>query len=469
MKFRTGARLPAVLWLSVLLLASCGLRKMAPTAQRQGTPSGVPTTAQEAARATYHYAFSGQIVDSKSKKALSKFSVALANEDRSVNSVINALGNSNGIFHISRTGSSSTSLPLLISAPGFQPQVATVPVGADCQSTDCSGETPLSIALDPIVPLVSDPNSSQPPADSFSPSAVTQDLATNGAPALFQKLIANGKLDSTTQNLLSGAKKGDVLNGILVMLNGNGNSQAGDITSSLLSGVQSGGLNSLLAGFGGQNGLTNLLQGSNAAQALSSVLSAILAAKTGGIGPALLGANGLIGYLLPLLQNGTTTASGPFGQLLAGLLNGVTASGGDLSGLLAMFKNFGGKNGAQLAMSTFLPLFQGILTGANKTGKTSPFADLLQGALKDGGLFSQLLNGGLSKDKGLNLLLTYVQPLLQGMSGSNGSRDLRPVQRAAPERRHRRVEKLPGLGGWPGSLCHPATLHRRVGPGVERL
>src|ERR1041385_74150 len=93
----------AVIFLSALAVTGCGFRK-------SGAPisgSGLPT-AQQAAQTPYKYGFTGQVIDASTHQAVTKFSVSLLGQNSVVNSIINALGSSNGIFHLSSNASSGS-------------------------------------------------------------------------------------------------------------------------------------------------------------------------------------------------------------------------------------------------------------------------------------------------------------------------------------------------------------------------
>ena len=138
--------------LTLVALIGCGV-KQASVSSSTGATSGIPS-AQVAGQMTYRYALSAQILNASNNQAIKNFSVALAAQDPAVSTVVNALGNLNGLFHISRTPSTqqaaTTALPVLISAPGFQSVLQTLTVGADCQTASCAGSRPLSVLLQPL-------------------------------------------------------------------------------------------------------------------------------------------------------------------------------------------------------------------------------------------------------------------------------------------------------------------------------
>src|SRR6266446_3190242 len=62
---------------------------------------GVPATltAQQAGEQHYRYAFSGQILSALTGTAIKNFTVQPASNVAGVNTVVNALGDANGLFH----------------------------------------------------------------------------------------------------------------------------------------------------------------------------------------------------------------------------------------------------------------------------------------------------------------------------------------------------------------------------------
>lgn len=415
-----GKRSSAALAAALIVLAGCGTKR---TATIQDVPGVAGTlTAQQAGDTAYRYAFSGQVLNAATGDAIKNFAVSLTGGDTAVNTVINALGDSNGMFHISRTPSSADSaiktVTALITAPGFQPVVQSLDVGGDCTTASCAGQKPVSLLLNALGGLTGsatdatatgDATAAAPAVQSLLPAAISALTSQKGTGALFNSLVSNGKLDTTLQTALAGSKNGSLLSNVMVLLNGGtSQGQAASLVTSLLGSVGSGKL-------GG-------LQGSNLS-GLASTLIPLLASSNPQIGGAMLAANTLLPYLQPLLGQLGGGQAGPLGNILGTLLAGGNAQG-NLLNLASLLQGGTGTGGAQLAMGSLLPLVQGVLGG--KTGGTqNAFQGILGKLLGNSSLLGQVTGAtgtGTGTASGATALLTtYLQPLIQGFTGNNAS------------------------------------------------
>jgi len=383
-----------------LFTVGCGKRGLDNAYRRGATQPGL-LSAAEAGDSTYRYAFSGQVLDDTSSEPVKKFSVDLPAQDSAVSSVINALGDRNGMFHISRNPTlkdlATAAIPVVVSASGFEPQVQWVDVGSDCQGPNCPGSKPLSFFLKPLAAPTPTPSAG------LSPATVRSAVNPQAIPSIFQNLLQVGKLDSTAGNLLAGAQNKDLLNNILVLLKGTNGDQATNAVSGLLGSIKS-------------NNFKNL---SGALLGAANTLMPIIAATNPQIGGALLAVNTLLPYLAPIIGKVSGSQSGPMGQILGTFLQ--SGSGNVQTNLMGLVNAFqGGGNGAQLAMTTFLPLLQNVLGQNISQGQPRPFQSLLLGALQDPKLMNTFQSGGNANEK-VQLLISYLQPLIQGLVGKEGT------------------------------------------------
>jgi hypothetical protein len=379
----------------VAVAAGCGRIGPGQARLTSGKGAGVPT-AEEAGQAVYRYAFSAQALDEGTGQVLPDFSVSLLSEDPAVSALMNSMGDKNGLFHISRNpglaDSAFKALPVLISAVGHKPSLQLLEVGADCVAGQCPGLKPLSLRLPKL------DGTNFPSASALAPLAATQLVNASGTAALFKEMIQSGKIDSGMQQLFSGAKNGDVLNNVLVILSQGQGQDPGSLVQSLLSGASGEKL----------KGLTGV----------ASTLIPLIANTSPDTSKALLAANTLLPYLTPLLNQSGDTG-------LAGVLKTLLTEGNaqqNLTNLVQAISNKQDKTQAlQLAMATFLPMLQGLI--AKKQGTTTnPFQSLMLKTFLDPKFFTMIASLGdksIPKDQKLSTLLTYVQPLLQGLGGKN--------------------------------------------------
>ena len=209
---------------------------------------------------------------------------------------------------------------------------------------------------------------------------------------------------------------------MVLLLNGQSGSQTGNTVSSLLGSVTNPQLQSLISSVGGASGLANILSGVQSGKGIASLLPALTGGASG-VGGALTAVSALLPYLKPILQTSSSTATGPLGQVLAGFLSNPQAN---LSSILNLVQpSAGGQSGAQLAAAGLLPLVQGLLSSVpSASGTQHPFLSILQNALNNPGVLQSLTSGTAATttaSQGVSSLLTYLQPLLQGLAGTNQS------------------------------------------------
>ena len=316
----------------------------------------------DAGEATFNYAFSAQVRNDDTREAVTNFSVAVASDDQAVAAVLNGLGDKHGLFHISRVPSTqdnlTNSLPVVVTAPGFEPVVQMVDVGADCQGTICVGIKPIFIDLKPLLNALD--ASKLPPISSFDPAKLKE---FGDIKALFKA----GKLDTLAATLLSQAASNEVLSNIVVILDGKATGKKPEeIVAELLAKANNDKLKDLAAAITGAAG---------------AVLPFIAAASPE-VSAALLAANALMPYLVPVLGQfaGQLEKAGPFGAILAGVIKGMDPQA--------------------------------------KPGAIEPFSAILANALKDPNLAKMLESIGKGQPhQALTQLFTNLQPLMQGLMG----------------------------------------------------
>lgn len=367
----------------------------ASSSQSKGAPNF-----HEAGQATYRYAFSGQVLNEITKTAVKDFSVSLLSEDSGVSAVLNALGDANGMFHISRNPTTQdplfSSLPVLLSAPGFESTIQMLDMGSDCQSTNCPGTKPVGLALKPVADAVAELSGVN--VAELSTTFVRHQMEKRGVPALFKQLLSAGKLDPTVSGLLARAKNKDFIPNVLVLLKGTSAGFTPDAVASLLGSV------------GGEKvrGLAGM----------TSSLVPLIANSSPEVGSALLSVNSLLPYLTPIVGAVGDKQAGPLGQVISGLVVGKNAEE-NLLNLASQMQ--GNSNNPKLAMASFVPLVQNLV--AKKPNASAlPFANILTSSLKDPNLLNfigVLGKKGAAADAGLPLLATYLQPLVQGLVGKN--------------------------------------------------
>ncbi len=380
-----------VLAMTLAVGAGCGKREMG-AARLSGGSQALPGTALEASQTTYRYAFSGQILDGNTGKALPDFGVSLLSEDGSLSALVNSMGGKNGVFHISRNphanDSAVKSVKLLITAVSHKPLVQLVQVGADCLAGQCPGMKPVPLRLAPA-------DSPSFARAAFAPLNATQHMASVSPGVVFQELLQSGKLDPEIQKLFGTAKNGDILGNVLVILN---SAQGADLQQ-LLSGASSEKLKAL-----------GLFSGA------ASVLVPLLTTTAPDVSSALAAANLILPYLGPILNHQVDGKSSPLASILTTLL-ADPSSQQNLTSLIQAIARGDKKQTVQFAMATLLPLLQGLV--GKKAGTTAnPFENLLLKSVMDPKFFSLISSlGSAPKDQKLSLLLGYLQPLVQAMGG----------------------------------------------------
>lgn len=394
------------------LLLGCAKSSIDAAHLLNGTEPGV-LTPKMAKDTSYHYAYSAQITNSATGEVVKNFNIEVASPDPMVGTIINAQGDENGIFHFSKPGTTRQlkSVPILISSPDYQPKVTTITIGTDCNSTNCSGAKPAEIFLTPAHFV--DRTHKARSLTSFDTAKVEDLVNTRGTSDLFKSLVQLGKLDSKTGALLSNSKNGDVLQNILVMLNGSSGSQTGNLVSEILGGIQSDKVQNL-AGLGSIVGVI-------------ATLVPVLAATNPQVAIALVAANALLPYLIPILQNVTSGMSGPLGQVLSAFLKDENLVE-NIKKLIAALQGGGGgggRNKSQLAMMSILPSVQEMLSNMTKSDSNGrPYLSLLNQALSNPNLMNLITNIGKkgSGSKDIELFATYLGPLIQGLAGDNSAK-----------------------------------------------
>ena len=392
------------------VVAACGTRPSAIHGIANVPGVSGTMSAQEAGNATYRYAFSAQVLNERTGDALKQFAVSFLGQDTANGTVVNPLGDLNGMFHVSRTPTSndaaSTLMQVLVTAPGFAPVVQSVDVGADCTGSQCAGQKPLTILLKTLSTVAATKTPAKPAA--FDPSTVTQLLDTKGAGDVFSALVGTGKIDPALQALLKKSNNNDVLTNVLVMLNGSSGSQTTALVTQLLSGISA----------DKTKGLGNVTS-------MMSTMLPMLVQSNPEVAAALVAVNQILPYLQPIVSGqGTKPSAASLMPLLAGLLGGKDPSGSMGTLLTQLMQGQGGSSsGAQLAMTTLLPLLQGLVpANGTKPSLQNPLEGLLGSLLKDGNMLSLLSGLGKKPSTGsadMQMMLTYLQPLIQALGGKN--------------------------------------------------
>ncbi len=390
-------------WRSLFLVAallgtlSCGKRDMGQVQLTGGSGAGHPS-ADEAGRASYRYAFSAQVLDETTGLAVPNFAVTLLSQDGAVSALLNAMGDKTGVFHISRNPAAGDlafkAIPILLTAVGHKPVVQFVDVGADCLAGQCPGSRPLAIHLAIAGAAVSFAK------EAFAPLAATQKINAVGTAPLFQALIKSGKMDPEIQKLFSTAKNGDTLSNILIVLNG---SHGGaDLAQALLNGANAEKLKGLTTGLG----------------TIAALLVPMLSSSHPDASAAMIAVNALLPYLTPILQKAEN--KGPLMSVLTTLLADPNSQQNLVNLIQSLSKNGDKTKTLQFAMATFLPLLQSLIAKKVPPATASPFETLLAKSVLDpkfAALVASLADKNIVKDEKVSLLLSYLQPLVQALSG----------------------------------------------------
>lgn len=358
-------------------------------------------TFHEAGESTYRFALTGQVLDDQTKTPVPNFSVSVLSSDAAVNSVINGLGNANGLFHLSRNPSIRddlfTQIPILLSAPGFEPLVQSLELGADCKAEPCAETRPLRLLMKARSLLPVEPSSF--PAFSL----VTKLMEKKGISTLFRAMTAEGKADATVTGELARANNRDILSNVLVILKPTTAGSAPDAVAKLLGSIPAETLKSVASANAG----------------MASALVPLLSSSNPKLGAQLLGISGALSYLTPLMGTVSDRETGPLGQIVAGLLAGADPDKTWIN--LAQSLQAQGRQ-PQLAMPMFLPFSFGT-SGDTAAGEIFPFANAMKSSLRNPSLlnFISSLKSTQSGTESQRLLLQYAQPLLQGLVSKNAS------------------------------------------------
>lgn len=374
--------------LSLIALAGCGQPERSALRITNTLGRGFPD-AKEAGLISYRYAFSAQILDETTGNPVKNFSVSVAGEDASINTVVNALGDRNGLFHLSRDASLSKSLfewvPAVITAPGFQPIVKLVEVGVDCHSVNCSSGKPTVISLKPLV--------ERSGSSDFFLEGVTKEIELRGAPALFQGLLNAGKVDPRTSGLFARARTQDSLSRMLVVLNSEGTTDSAGLVSSLLA-VETGGK---MLPVGGDPVST--------LAAAPKVGSAVVA----------------VGRLLPYMGSISAALKDRQNSALGKAVGALVAQGNTEENVSALASALQ-RRSVQLAMPS-VPVGITGLFSREAGPSANPFQNVLTSALRDPNFLALFLVKGAGGTKGsqFEMATTYLKPLLQGLVGKNAA------------------------------------------------
>ncbi len=368
---------------------------VASSSSRKGIPSF-----QEAGEASYRFAVTGQVLDEVSQTPINNFSVSPLAPEAALNSVLNGLGDKNGIFHLSRSASIRdalfTQIPILISAPGFEPFIQNLELGSDCKIEPCLESRPIHLMLHPVPSS----NGTLSPAG-VSLAAVTRLLEDHGIPTLFKAMTSQGKADSTIVSELATARNRDMISNVLVILKPGSTKDSPDLVAQLLGSVSSAALKNLT--------------GVNAGMASSLV--PLIANTNPKLSSQLLSVSQALSYLTPILGAVADKESGPLGQVVAGLLNG-TQNEKTWFGLAQAIQAQSKQPSLAMPLLSLLPGVSQAVTPAT----TFPFSDALGTSLKNPSLLNFI--GAMGRNRtGVSteqrLLVDYGQSLLQGLVSKN--------------------------------------------------
>jgi hypothetical protein len=383
-----------------LLFTSCN--KQTQNIKLQGDLS-----AKEAADTYFKYAFSGQVLSSETNEQIKEFSIDILATDQAISTVLNNLGDRNGLFHISRKPIASdkaySHLPILISAKDHEPIVEFIEVGSDCNSYGCKGLKPKQFSLQKKDS--SAPNYTQQELSSANTQKLTDAKAVTKA---FNELMYSGKIDSVASSVLGNAKKTENIQNILVVLNSSTQETANSVVPSLLQNSQTNSNDKF------KNLLKTILQ-------MGTALIPVLANTNPEVGTAILAINAIMPYLSPMIGN--IGKGGGIGSIIANYLADPNFQT-NLLNLINSFAKKGNGNSAQLAFATFLPLVQQIVNQSNLAKSQKPLSKIIVAALNDPtlmGLFLNMGNPNWKKNLNLEMLFTYLQPLIQALWGKESN------------------------------------------------
>lgn len=378
------------LWIAALgLITACG-GKIRSVGERPWSPT--PQSAAEAREARYQYAFTAQVVDAESLRAIPDFSVDALDRLPVAATILNPMGDSRGLFHLSRAYRPSEpeviSFPLLISAPGREPVIEWVDFRTDCDGGNCPGEKATLIGLRPL-------RQAGPPSGPVSLSPAAQALRSQGLGALLQSALARHKLDPEARRALSSGAS-DATARVLLLLGGT----SGQTVPGLVAGLLGGSTGSQLpGGLGG---------------ALLSLLP-LLVSTSPEAAAAFAAVSQILPYLKPVLEQMKSNGKGgKLVDLLLAMAGGNQSTNPWVAALAALLQQSKPAWG-QWAMGSLLPLLQGMASGKTQGGAAS---DLLAKLLQDPAFQSLLAN---PKGADATAVLQAVLPLLHGLVGGNGA------------------------------------------------
>jgi hypothetical protein len=370
------------------IVSGCGLKM---TSRTGSGASGLSSfNGVQAAITTYRYAFSGQVVDGASGSAIGKFSVSLVGGDSSIVMVVNPLGQSNGLFHVSRDASAPSATvgaTVVISAPGYQSIVQPVDIGIDCTTSGCTGTVPQIFAMKAGV------------AANQSPSAVTADNVASGTlsvaqqVALSDQLQASGKLETTADIT------GNTISKAVVLLNPQTSTTATPSVSGILGAAPTGGLSAI-------------------ATVIGTITSAILpwiTALNPQLGAAFAAIKLVMTYLQPIINQVLATNNNPFVQIVAAVIQAF----------------IGSTPATTTSGSTLAAAGLGSLPSTNTTSAANspnPFSNLLTTILQNpSSIVVPAATKGRNAARGAvrataaSLVSNYLQPLIQALNSSSGA------------------------------------------------
>lgn len=387
------------------------------------------TAAPLSARGTFPYAFSGKILDGDSREPLTRFSVEIVGQDPAISHVLNGLGDADGFFHVSRNASteehSFATVPLIISAAGFEPLVQMVELGSDCLEEGCPGVAPTPFYLKPL----------PPPAEKqealTSPRRLQEVITRKGLPQLFRELMHLGKWDRQTENTLARAKNSQVFPSVVVFLKPASDREVtAQQLSAILADVETGKLDKLPRQWSGVQ--SEIEEFASTHRDTASLLLSV---------------NELLPYLSPVQKGIGGESAGNLGRLASRVL----AAGETQAQLAARLVGTGGE--ADLAFGGLMPLLQQWM--GHGLEERSPYRSVLTVALQDPGMMKLLQREPATKTDPGDQLVAALKPLLQGFVGADGDRlmaDFNELIREAPLRR------LQEFGSHPGDLVRFARL-----------
>lgn len=348
----------------------------------------------EAGRETYRYAFSGQILDETTKVPVPKFSVELVGDDPAIATILNSLGDERGLFHISRTAATETmqfaTVPVIISASGYEPFVQMVDLGSDCLNVGCPEVRPTPFLLKPV-PATQSPN--RP----LSAKKIQEIITQKGIPGLFRDLINLGKWDAKTRVELSQARNAELLTNVVIFLKvPDRRSVIADLNAIFKDGEERRLSKIPVTWTGRSHEVVEI------AREHREVASSLLA----------------VGELLPYLNGIAPKLSVGEGGPLAGLVHRFLSEKDTEAQLAAMVMKSKAETKSELAMASLMPLLQGWISKGNSS---TAYEGFLNRALSETTNMEWLSSDSFrSTDDDISLFIKYLQPLAQAFVGKQG-------------------------------------------------